>query len=542
MNKLAFTFFSLFSLSSLYSQGIAGGAIHGNVQADMQYYRKDTAIGAAAVPDRTRMNLFGNIVYTRDNFTAWVRYENYANALQGYPPGYNGSGIPFRFVSYNIDGLDVTLGNFYDQFGNGLIFRTYEEKSLGVDNAMDGVRLKYEPIKGLYLKAIYGRQRYYFTTGNGIVRGGDAEIQLNEVFKGLSGLKTRVTLGLSGISKFEANNDPIFNYPQNVAACSGRIILNRGGFSINSEVAYKANDPYPSIPGQNIFKSGYTYMLTATYSQKGFGGLLGVKRLDNMYFLSGRNANPSLNELAINFLPPIAKQNTYQLLNIYPYATQPAGEMGYQGEVFYLLKPGTTLGGAYGTNIALNSSLATGIDTLRKYNDDRGYKSGLFKSSQLYYREFNLEITKKLNKNLKAILTLVNLVYDISAVQGRPGDIVHANIAILDLTFKLTPTKSIRTELQSLTTKQDQGNWAEGLVEYTVAPHWFVTAYDLYNYGNTSEAKQLHYFNVAAGYTKNANRISIGYGRQRAGLLCVGGVCRPVPASNGLSISITSSF
>jgi hypothetical protein len=34
----------------------------------------------------------------------------------------------------------------------------------------------------------------------------------------------------------------------------------------------------------------------------------------------------------------------------------------------------------------------------------------------------------------------------------------------------------------------------------------------------------------------------MSYGKQRAGIFCVGGVCRNVPASNGFAISITSSF
>jgi len=52
----------------------------------------------------------------------------------------------------------------------------------------------------------------------------------------------------------------------------------------------------------------------------------------------------------------------------------------------------------------------------------------------------------------------------------------------------------------------------------------------------------LHYFLLSTGYTKGAHRIALNFGKQRAGIFCVGGVCRNVPASNGISISITSSF
>jgi len=52
----------------------------------------------------------------------------------------------------------------------------------------------------------------------------------------------------------------------------------------------------------------------------------------------------------------------------------------------------------------------------------------------------------------------------------------------------------------------------------------------------------LHYIYASTGYIKDATRITVGYGRQREGLFCVGGVCRFVPASNGLTLSVTHSF
>ena len=49
-------------------------------------------------------------------------------------------------------------------------------------------------------------------------------------------------------------------------------------------------------------------------------------------------------------------------------------------------------------------------------------------------------------------------------------------------------------------------------------------------------------FAKAVELLKNATRIALSYGRQREGLLCVGGVCRYVPAATGASISISTSF
>jgi hypothetical protein len=106
-------------------------------------------------------------------------------------------------------------------------------------------------------------------------------------------------------------------------------------------------------------------------------------------------------------------------------------------------------------------------------------------------------------------------------------------------------------ELQHIWSKQDStilvpdntnGNWLYGLAEYSIAPTWFFSLFDEYNYGNHDADRKLHYLSASVVYLIGTTRVSFGYGRQRGGLLCVGGVCRPVPASNGFLLSISSSF
>ena len=93
---------------------------------------------------------------------------------------------------------------------------------------------------------------------------------------------------------------------------------------------------------------------------------------------------------------------------------------------------------------------------------------------------------------------------------------------------------------------QDQGDWAMGMIEYTISPNWFFAIADQYNDGYTDHEDQVHeavhYFNLTCGYSKGANRFELGYGKKREGIFCVGGVCKQVPSSNGLTLTITSSF
>ncbi|MFC2151073.1 DUF6029 family protein [Bacteroidota bacterium] len=521
------------------------GQLHGNFQVDAQVYRNDSAIGAEVPPSKMGLNSYANFTYTKRNFTAGLRYEGYMDAMLGYDDEYNGVGVPYRFITYQNDDLEVTVGNFYEQFGSGLIFRSYEDKSLGYDNALDGIKIKFNPYKGIYLKGFTGKQRSYFDLGPGIVRGIDGEVFINDLFSLTSEFKSQFILGGSFISKYQKDEEPIYNLPENVGAFAGRLSYVRGGFNLTGEYAYKYPDP--SSDNGYIIKYGDALLINATYSQKGLGIYLSMKRVDNMSFRSDRNA--SLNNLQINYIPSITKNHTYSLAAMYPYATQPKGEIGFHGEIMYNFSKGSFLGGKYGTNITISYSQVNSLKTTPNA-DITGYKSKYFEiGDEIYFRDINANIHKKINAKWKLDISYLNITFNNDVVKLIQDDYIakvisfgtlNANIGILDVTYKIKPRHSLRMELQGLFTEEDKGDWTMGLLEYTIAPKWFLSISDQYNYGNTYN--KLHYFNVAAGFKKNANRIQVGYGRQREGVICIGGVCRNVPAASGFNISITSSF
>ena len=540
--------FSLFFFNAFSQNGGNNvGQIHGNFETINQYYNPDTAIGAPPVPEKLLSSSFANIIFNKGNFTAGARFESYLNVLQGIDSKYNGTGIPYKYASYQIDNIGVTVGNFYEQFGSGMIFRSYEARSLGIDNAMEGVRVTLTPIKGIYLKGIVGKQRLFFSQGPGIVRGIDGEININELHPRLDSLKTRLTIGGSFVSKYQKDDDPTYNLPENVGAYAGRFNLYHGRFTMAGEYAYKINDPNSS--NNFIYKPGQGAILALGYSKKGLGISLSGKMIDNMDYRSDRTA--SLNNLTMSYLPALSKQHTYNLAaTLYPYGTQPNGEMGIQADIIYKIKKKSRLGGKYGTLFNFNYSRIHSLnkEAYPSINDPdstrMGYKTNyLSVGDEVYFEDINLEITKKINKKWKAKAAGFLFIYNMEVIQGLGGKgTVYANVVVLDVSYKIKPKHAVRVEAQHLSTDQDQGSWATLLAEYTFSPNWFVAVMDQYNYGNKYEEKQLHYPIGTFGYTKGGNRIMLSYGRQRAGIFCVGGVCRNVPASNGVTLSITSSF
>jgi len=557
MKKVIFVLIFLSTISASYAQFselIKKSEVHGSFEADGMYYQHDEPMGitdSLLAGRNFAFNGFGEIIYTLGNFSAGVRYEAYLPPIAGFDNRLEGSGIPYMWASYNTGKFSFTVGNFYEQFGNGLTLRTYQEWTLGYDNSLNGARVQYEPVKGVILKGVYGTQRFfwqkYSKNGRGIVKGLDAEICFNDLVKSMAESKLRLTIGGSFVSKYQADNDPIYKLPRDVGTGAARFNIGYGKFNFSSEYAHKINDP--SAINNYIYKPGDAFIFNASYSTRGLGILAVFKRIDNFSYKSDRSE--TANALDISYLPPITEAHTYMLASMYPYATQPNGEIGFQIQINYKIPKRSKLGGKYGMDVAINFSQIN--DIVRNPASDTsainvpgtlGYTSDFFKfSHHIFMRDIKVHLHKKFSRKFHATAEYLNQVFDIASIQGHAGDpVVNNNIGILDMTYKFTSKKSLRWEIQGLFTKQDKGDWLAALAEYTISPHWFITASDQWNYGNPNGEEQLHYYTVAGGYSIKTTRFSITYGRQREGVVCVGGVCRQVPASSGFYVTISNSF
>jgi hypothetical protein len=550
MKKTLFGLLSLISISSSAQIG-QGGTVTGNMETNVQYLNTDTLIGAFAPEQKVVANSYMNVNYSVNRFRAGVRFESYLPSIAGYPQFYSGSGIGYRYAQYAGDHITVTAGNFYEQFGSGLIFRSYEERALGLDNAMNGASIKYSPRQGIELKGVIGRQRYRFDAGNvfyseAIVRGIDGSVSLNDVIPGFKESDFKISIGGSLVSKYQtANNDTII-IPKNVGSYGGRIDMSYKRFYLNAEYIHKDNDP--TALNEYIYNSGHGAMVNLGYSQKGLGIILSAKSIDNMVFRSDRDVLG--NQLMINYLPATTNNHTYNLAGtLYPYATNPFGEVAYQIDVFYKIPKKTKLGGKYGTDIHLNVAIAndhvrhtSGLNPEATYVTYVGRPFDM--TDSILNFDFNLHISRKIGSKIKASVHYFHFIFnnDVNNVTKFADGYIVSDIGVLDVQYKINKNHSIRAEIQGLFTKTDRGNWATALIEYTISPKWFFAVMDQYNYGNPDERLQLHYLLGSFGYIHDNSRFMFSYGKQREGIFCIGGVCRPVPATNGLTFTFTQSF
>ncbi len=531
--------------------------VSGSVQSDMMLPQEDKAIRAKKY-EWGLTNTYADVTLMSKYIDAGARFEFLEHPLPTFQEenGFKGWGVPNIYIKAHFKNLEITAGNFYEQFGSGFILRTYEERTLGIDNSLLGGRIVVRPVKGVTVKALSGKQRRFWKLSEGLVSGADVELNLDQWFKKMADKGTYLTLGASWVNKYEKSEDLIvgaehrLNLPEFVNAFDVRANLQKGGFNLLAEYAWKSEDPTVSgaTTGRNysyIYRKGNVAMLSASYSKRGMSFLVQAKRSDAMSFRSTRSDQSSIAS-SINHLPAFTMDQTYALAALYPYGTQPNGEWAYQAEFGYRFKRRSLLGGKYGMNLKVNFSHVHAIDR----NDHAGnpydgtakgtdgYGSAFWKwGDQVYYQDLNVQIEKPLSRSFTLNLMYMNQFYNQSIVEGE-GGMVHSDIYIAEGKYKINRKLTLRAEAQYLNTEDDEGDWVFGLLELSFLPHWMFTLSDMYNCGETKE----HYYQGYVTFNHGSHRLQLGYGRTREGWNCSGGVCKRVPAGKGVTLSYNYNF
>ncbi len=527
---------------------------YGGFESNAQWYLNDKDLGVDHPDYPVRSNSYLTLNYKYKNWSAGVQGEAYEEReLLNYNPKYNQTNVATYFAQFKNNKIDVTLGYFYEQFGSGLLFRGWEDRALGINNALRGVRAIYKPTDYLTFKGIYGQQRSGFEVSEGKIYGFDSEVSLSDALK----MKTSsLSFGLTYVGRDEVTDIVDPNFESLTNAYAGRLNYSYKGYYFGTEFNYKSDDAVVEVsnqPQNNFIKPGKAFLVNMGYSQKGFGIDGTFRRLENMGFYSERGAKGNaFNDRILNFIPSLTKQHHYNLANIYVYQSQPnvilgdqtlvkAGEIGGQVDMFYDFKKGSSMGGKYGMKVALNFSNWNALGGDFYILNPKDYSTDFFGFGKKYFSDYNVEVTKKFSSGTQGIFTYINQYYNKKMIEETDG-LVKTNILGAEITQKLGSKQSIRVMAEHMWADSDKKNWASATVDLNINSHLSFYALDMYNYGNDDESMRNHYYNFGTAYRKNSTRVSLGYGRQRGGLVCVGGVCRFVPESSGVSLSLNTTF
>ena len=550
--------------------------LSGSYEGNGQWYTNDVNRGIQhnSIPLRSNNYLLLNLDYGK--FTLGTQLESYANeALLNYNPKFSKTNFGTYYARYKSTKLEINLGHFYEQFGSGLALRSWEDRSLGINNALRGGRIIYKPFESIALTALYGKQRSGFGVTKGTTIGFNAEINVAQLFNFTS---FELNYGFSYVNRNDKLPAGITNFSENTTVVSNRIGFEKNNFYVNIEHDLKSKDALlqGSNLNYNFVKPGNAFLVNLGYSQKGFGLDANLRRIENMFFLSERqlevyspeNTSLNYNDKLMNYIPSLTKQHHSNLANIYVYQAQGKtamqydeqiqkfGEIGGQIDLFYEFKKGSELGGKYGTKLAINASSWYNLKATYAYYNSNGeyapnYYTDILGSSQKYFSDYSIEITKKLSSKVKGNITYINQYYNDQYIRGIfQKSLVKSNILFAEATVVLPHAKSFTIAAEHMWADADRKNWLGGSVEYNHNEKWSFFATDMFNYGfdanahliNATDLFDIHFYNFGTAYKKGSARIALNYGRQRGGLVCAGGVCRFVPPSTGLGIQISTTF
>ena len=152
-------FASLLAINAAAQENLGGSTglrVTGSIQSDVLIPESDKKIHTEDTDDWGLTNTYVELNATSEQLEAGLRFEYLQHPLPGFEKDFKGWGVPFAYLKGNFGNTEVSLGSFYEQFGSGFILRTYEERSLGIDNSLVGAKVVTRPVKGVQLKALAG--------------------------------------------------------------------------------------------------------------------------------------------------------------------------------------------------------------------------------------------------------------------------------------------------------------------------------------------------------------------------------------------------
>lgn len=388
--------------------------------------------------------------------------------------------LTYRYAEFNYHNLRLTLGNYYAMFGRGLTLRTYEDRSLRVDNNIDGVKVQYD-ISGFKAQFLSGKIRNSYNRRENNLIGFDYEVTPWRSF-------------LYGFS-FLAQNDAGDEIGRLI---SNRINIGRDFWDFYGEIVHPDN--LSRIPSYYLALNGYYSRFTLTVEYKYYRDLLFRNSGGAEY-----NAGPSG-----------SREHAFTMLNRHPHALNMNNEKGYQVELIY--SPADTW------ELLLNHSFT------RSHRDTRIFEE-YYAEVHNYFNE-NLEWrgafawNYDLTTRTENITPLIDVSYNLSR-----KDQLHVNFQHQHTTNPINKSEYdsdlilIEYSRSPFVTLALVGEWTNQnqLRNITMDKNYWI------------------YGNVTFNFWRN-QQLSVLYGSRQEGFVCVGGVCRYEPEFEGLEIKLTNRF
>ena len=501
---------------------VSRGRLSGNVQTATMVYFDDPVTGLPA--HRAGSNNYLKLDWKRDSLSLGLQAEWDPQALAGYPDELHGAGLTGLYADWRHGLLHLHAGSFHEQLGSGILMRSWEDRQMGINNAVTGAYASLGSSRA-GVKILGGLPKYgLWPTAGTLLAGADAYVELLPH----SAHSLRLEASALDRASFRTDADVALiagasgvEIPRHVPGVSARMQYAWEGLGVKAEYVWKGADF-----DLEALRPGNAQLLELNFATGPFAAAFTFRRLQNMASRIFLSAGAYSVANTVNYLPSLCMQQTYMLAGLNPYVTFADGEAGFQGDLYYNFRRGTVLGGRYGMKMHIGGCWIEGLPFALPNRE----------ASHLAYRDINIELERRWSRAWRTILFVS--IQENSPTHGNRKATDAQNVLVLDTQWRASSSTALRLELQYLYSQELTRDWMAALLELTLAPHWSITLSDMYNHGSTG----VHYYNAAVSWSQGPLEIALSAGRNREGMVCSGGVCRWQPASSGACLRAQYSF
>jgi hypothetical protein len=492
----------------------------------------------------------GDVRLFVNDFLFGIRYE-YDAPIEF---GTGTKGLSRRFIEYQKDEFTVRAGNFYELYERGLILNAFENRGLGFNTQLDGLKLNY--------KKSWKKMQLF-----GTIMGGD--LDYNDYLN-----PGRVETYTIRAGNFSFSPTRLFTVGGSYLTTKGSIPSGSDIYTIQSELFEgTANLNYKSVSLYGTYANKYTVtywknkwdtprgdggFASLTYTRPSLGVTVDYKNYRfNLTTPDERSATSPTKALPFQNAPTAIKEYSWTLLSRYPHITDFNDEVGFQLDAFYSPKENLT----FNLNGSLSSRHYDYVDVepgiLTKYQRVERSTNYLPSTKDQYspYWEAYLEAEYYYSKDTKiklAISRQSTVIY--SNDNPDASDVIRTFTVPLEIMYDFKKVWSVKfiTEQQwvynsakTFNANEDLRNFSNHLFSVSISRSPDVILSGTMEYSTDKEDASGKQFWGTGDLTykfSSAHSITLSYGTERGGLKCTSGICRYVNPFNGFRMAVINNF
>jgi hypothetical protein len=540
---IAAVIFFVFSQEAVYSQ------LKLNVKVSasnlLRYGKGKENVIAGTTTTKEYFEELGDVRLFVNEFILGIRYE-YDDPIEF---GTGTKGISRRFIEFNKDNFLVRAGNYYELFEKGLTLNAFENRGLGFNTQLDGIKLNYKKnwkdvkFNGTIIGGglvyddylIPGREEQYS------VRAGNFNFSPVKLFSlGGSYLFTKGDIPSSG----------------QIANINAEIFEGNFSFrwkSINLDVTYANKHTVVTFPKYEAVRGDGGYG-SFSFTTGGLGITLDYKNYRfNLTTPNERSSTSPLKALPFQNPPTGIKEHSTTLLSRYPHVVDFNDEVGFQVDAFYSPKDNLT--------INLNASLSSrhynyeDVDTTvfiryRRIERNNSFLPSIEKVFSPYW-ELYLEAEYYYRKNWKfkaAGGRQYSIIYNVISPEG--SDIVTATTIPVEIKYDFAKVYSIKLQAEqqwvyNSLNDDDNKRFFNEYISLSISRSPSLILNGTIEFSTDKDdpsGKKVWGTGEITYKISTANSVTFSYGSERGGLKCSSGICRYVNPFNGFRLTVINNF